>query len=218
MHCQTTCTLSTPRTKPPTELCTVVRAPLGARWLRLLHHACARAGDPGNTPKIGETIALGGAGGCIPVFVLYSLRGERAQRAPAMADFMRDYPYVRWLDYCEIAYFVTAHAALSNTSRMLEWLDGVTEEEANTKLAALRSVRPAFVFREGSSPARPSAAEYVFSEACHWAKRRGPADYGGSPQEASAAGPIAHGHAHGHRDDDADGLPVGGAHERCTMY
>ena len=35
-------------------------------------------GDPGNTAKIVETLALGGAGGCIPVFVLYTADTDAA--------------------------------------------------------------------------------------------------------------------------------------------
>lgn len=36
------------------------------------HRFCLIAqGDPGNTAKVTETIALGGAGGCIPLYVLY---------------------------------------------------------------------------------------------------------------------------------------------------
>ena len=63
-------------------------------------------------------------------------------------SFARDYPYVRWLDYCAVAYFVTRRAAIANMSRVLDWLAKVTPEEAAAKAAALRALRPALTFHD----------------------------------------------------------------------
>ncbi|KOO30120.1 hypothetical protein Ctob_013304 [Chrysochromulina tobinii] len=46
------------------------------------------------THKITEAMALGGSGGCIPVFVL-------ARSTPNGHGML---PYTRWLDYCSVAY------------------------------------------------------------------------------------------------------------------
>jgi hypothetical protein len=60
------------------------------------HQFCLIAqGDPGNTAKVTETIALGGSGGCIPLYVLFDVQ---TRRAPIPSDFMRDLPHVRWLE------------------------------------------------------------------------------------------------------------------------
>ena len=149
-------------------------------------------GDPGNTAKVMETVALGGAGGCIPLYVLYTANSP--QRPPVEQDFVRDLPHVRWLDYCEIAYFVSHHAARTNMSRVVEILADVTAEQAEAKFRALRAVRPAFVYRRNSSFERPSAAEFLLSDACHMA-RRARAQPAGRPAFEVA----------------------GGAHGRCTI-
>ena len=52
-------------------------------------------GDFVSTPKITEFVALGAAGGCLPVLVL---KGEPHNTLP----------YMRWLDWCEIAWVVNA--------------------------------------------------------------------------------------------------------------
>ena len=156
------------------------------------HRFCLIAqGDPGNTAKTTETLAIGAAGGCIPVFVLYSVSSDRA---PEPTDFLRDYPHMRWLDYCRVAYFVTRHAAQQNMSRVLDLLQRVSGEEAAAKRRAMEAVRPAFVFRDDSSVERPSAAEFMLSEACRWAKAR-------------RAGPQA----------DPEPPTAGGAHAQCTI-
>ena len=60
------------------------------------HRFCLIAqGDPGNTAKVTETIALGGSGGCIPLYVLFAVH---TRRAPTPSDFIRDLPHVRWLE------------------------------------------------------------------------------------------------------------------------
>ena len=82
-------------------------------------------------------------------------------------------PYTRWLDYCDVAYFVNERVSKSKFGRVLARLEQVSEAEAEGKLAALRRVRDAFVFRAGSSPERPCASEYVLSEVCEVARRKG---------------------------------------------
>ena len=108
------------------------------------HRFCLIAqGDPGNTAKIVETLILGGAGGCLPVFVLSTVRSARGFESEVRpSSFARDYPYTRWLDYCTIGFFVTQHAAMANASRLLEWLAAVTPEGGPTNL-----VPDAFSFR-----------------------------------------------------------------------
>ena len=60
------------------------------------HRFCLIAqGDPGNTAKVTETIALGGSGGCIPLYVLFAVQ---TRRAPTPSDFIRDLPHLRWLE------------------------------------------------------------------------------------------------------------------------
>ena len=60
------------------------------------HRFCLAApGDFVSTPKITEFVALGAAGGCLPVLVL---KGEPHNTLP----------YMRWLDWCEIAWVVNA--------------------------------------------------------------------------------------------------------------
>ena len=53
---------------------------------------------------------------------------------------------------------------------VLRALQALPPEEIAAKRRALRDVRDAFVLRGNSSPARPTAAEYILDEACHAAK------------------------------------------------
>ena len=70
------------------------------------HRFCLVApGDFVATHKITEAVALGGAGGCIPLFVL-----PTKHRVESML------PYTRWLDYCAIDY-VPRLAAVSRKRR-----------------------------------------------------------------------------------------------------
>ena len=97
-------------------------------------------GDFVGTPKITEMIAIGAAGGCIPVIVL---------PARSASSILLTLPYVRWLDYCGMLYFASNRIvrdarALAAT---LDFLEGVTAEEAERRRAALRAVRDAFVVR-----------------------------------------------------------------------
>ena len=171
--------------------------------LAMSHRFCLVApGDYPSTHKITEAMALGGAGGCIPVFVLpvdttrsSALRkGEKLKSAVA-----RNLPYTRWLDYCDVAYLVTERAAASDFSSAIAKLRAIPEAEAASKLAALRAVRDAFVFRPASSGV-PTAADYILSEACDSAGRAaGPRD-GQARIHAHSSPPI-----------------VGGNHIRCLL-
>ena len=89
-----------------------------------------------------EAMALGGAGGCIPVFVLPvredTTAAHRAARQSAGGRSLpsklgqavaRTLPYTRWLDYCEVAYLVTERAATLDFSAALRKLRAVTDEE-----------------------------------------------------------------------------------------
>ncbi len=70
------------------------------------------------------------------------------------------------MDYCDIGYFVHSGMAYANMSAVVERLAAIDESEARAKFAALRRVRNAFIFRRGSSVERPSAPEFILSEAC----------------------------------------------------
>eukprot|EP00310_Coccolithus_braarudii_P011385 CAMPEP_0183374166 /NCGR_PEP_ID=MMETSP0164_2-20130417/113678_1 /TAXON_ID=221442 /ORGANISM="Coccolithus pelagicus ssp braarudi, Strain PLY182g" /LENGTH=187 /DNA_ID=CAMNT_0025551167 /DNA_START=206 /DNA_END=769 /DNA_ORIENTATION=- len=118
-------------------------------------------GDFVATHKITEAVALGAAGGPLPVFVLPKGTGVAAML-----------PYTRWLDYCQLGYVVSEQTVLSGgMAAVLRKLEGVGEEEAAQKYAHLRLVRDAFVFRANSSVVRPSAAEYIIDETCTAARR-----------------------------------------------
>ena len=159
------------------------------------HRFCLVAqGDPGNTAKVVETLALGGAGGCIPVFVLYA---KDSDAPPEPVHFLRDYPHMAWLDYCRVAYFVTKHAALTDMPRVLGWLSGVSAADAASKFASLAAVRPAFVFTRDASVQQPAAGEFVLSEACQRARRM-----------PLHAGVVA----------EETVVVAGGRHARCTLH
>ena len=102
------------------------------------------AGRLPSTPKITEFVAVGAAGGCLPVVVVPS---------PVRDGARRQLPYAStWLDYCEIA-FIVPESAVGNSTEMrlvLDRLNAVTEEAAEVKRAALRRVRDAFVARTGA--------------------------------------------------------------------
>ena len=55
-------------------------------------HPFPAPGDFVTTPKLAEAMAMGGAGGPIPVLVL-----------PSKATDASGLPYSSWLDYCEAA-------------------------------------------------------------------------------------------------------------------
>lgn len=125
----------------------------------MAHRFCLVApGDSASTHKIAESIALGGAGGCVPVFVVGGGCSTDAAR--------RVLPYTRWLDYCELGYFITVEAARADMLGALRHLRAISADEWHAKSARLRAVRDAFVFRANSSLARPSAAEFLLHEMC----------------------------------------------------
>ena len=127
------------------------------------HRFCLVAmGDKPGTPKITEMIAVGGAGGCIPVIVLPGAGPNSMQ--------MSMLPYVRWLDYCTIAYLVPSAVAEINLKPILKRLSQVSKEEAERKREALRAVRDAFVMRKNSSVDAPAAAEFLLGELCDLAR------------------------------------------------
>ena len=110
------------------------------------HRFCMAApGDFVSTPKITEYVAMGAAGGCLPVMVL---AGKPAHTLP----------YTRWLDWCSIAYIISDATARRGMASVLAKLDLVTAEEAAQKRAALLAVRDAFVFRRREPPPRGAAS------------------------------------------------------------
>ena len=111
-------------------------------------------------PKITEFVALGAAGGCLPVMVV---RG-----APqAML------PYARWLDWCAIAVLVSEETARAGMGRVLARLRATTAADAAAMRARLRAARDAFVWRPPAADpvAQPSAADFVLGEACESARK-----------------------------------------------
>ena len=175
-------------------------------YLRLAmgHKFCLVArGDMPGTPKINEMIAMGGAGGCLPLFVVNvhppassgsPLAGEggdegggglRGQSSFAEA-LRRSLPYTRWLDWCDAAFFVSEVAARQQMPAVLAALERVTPAQAAAKRRALRSLRPAFGFWRNSSPAAPSATDFIAGELCAMARhaRHGttPTVVGGTPR------------------------------------
>ena len=165
------------------------------------HRFCVVApGDTWSTKKISETIALGGAGGCIPVLVVPS-----SDLASALPRFL---PYTSWLDYCSIAYLVTDKAAQADFSAVAARLAAVPEREAQLKLRALNAVQDAFVIRTPTSSGRRprlSATDFVYGVACEAAKRsRTPASSVSQGVEAGKRPPIP--------------MPIaGGDHTRCLL-
>ena len=146
------------------------------------HRFCLVApGDWWSTKKIAEMIAVGGVGGCIPVFIAPTPpkrpRGDsklRGQAMPARAgvgvELARFLPYAATLDYCDLAYFVPEATARRDMRVAIERLAAVTEAEAAAKHAALRRAHAAFVtLSDGSSV---SAPEYLLGAACDAARRR----------------------------------------------
>jgi hypothetical protein len=146
------------------------------------HRFCLVApGDFVSSHKIAEAIAIGASGGCVPVFVLpedfqpraRARHGKMAGARPGVSTSIADaLPYTRWLDYCEIAYFIREETARTDFGALLlPKLEAIREDEARRKMSALASVRDAFVFRAGSSVERPSGTEYVLNEMCASARR-----------------------------------------------
>jgi len=102
------------------------------------HRFCLIApGDFVSTHKISEAMALGGAGGCIPLFVIPASRagGNLGHTLPSML------PYTRWLDYCTVAYLVSEPAAKKNFMPVYHKLAALTEADVAPKREMLRRVR-----------------------------------------------------------------------------
>lgn len=110
-----------------------------AQYLQLAmsHRFCVVApGDYPSTHKIAEAMALGGAGGCIPVFVL-PVSAERSSERKDWQVTKRslrlavesNLPYTRWLDYCSVAYLVTEQTAQKMFTFVVDKLRAVTPAE-----------------------------------------------------------------------------------------
>lgn len=103
------------------------------------HRFCLIAlSDHPSTPKIAEAMAIGGVGGCIPVFVLpirsSTVKSSRRSRlARAVAQTL---PYSRWLDYCKVSYLVLATKAERDISSVIAKLRQVTKAEVRAARAA----------------------------------------------------------------------------------
>ena len=121
------------------------------------HRFCLAApGDFISTPKITEFVALGAAGGCLPVLVI---KGEPHNTLP----------YMRWLDWCSIAWVVNAsRTRYGQMHEVVERLRAVSAEEAAAKHTALRTVVDAFVWRPPAPQPleQPSAADFILADAC----------------------------------------------------
>ena len=136
-------------------------------YLRLAHQhrfCLAAPGDFISTPKISEFIAIGAAGGCIPVFIV-----PDSDEGPSLM-----LPFADTLDYCSFAFLVRSSTARSRPMRaVVRRLSRVTAEEAALKLVALKRAYHAFVWRHESGVSkrsRPSAVDHVLSAACAAAK------------------------------------------------
>ena len=124
------------------------------------HKFCVAApGDFVSTPKITEYVAMGAAGGCLPLLVL--------KGAPE-----RTLPYTRWIDWCSISYIISDVTARTDMARVLAKLEAVSAQEADAKRQALLRVRDAFVWRpQASNPTEnPSAIDYLLAELCNAAR------------------------------------------------
>ena len=149
-----------------------------AEYLRLAmrHRYCVVArGDFPSTHKITEALALGGSGGCIPLYVAPRVAGvvegggQASERRIRPSRFL---PYTSWLNYCDVAYFVPEDVARSNMEAVVRELLQRPEAESQAKLRALALVRDAFVLRRSSTVEQPSAAHFILDEMCGQAAAR----------------------------------------------
>ena len=124
------------------------------RYIRaaMTHRFCLVVpGDYQSTHKAAETMAVGGAGGCVPVFVVPTASRGRTPSLSQIEDGVASLlPYTSWLDYCEVAFVISEYVASRNMSLAVEQLAAVPERVLDAKRQALRTVRPAFVFRRTS--------------------------------------------------------------------
>ena len=126
------------------------------------HRFCLIApGDWVSTHKVSEAMAIGGAGGCIPIFVLPGNSVAAMQHAaPGML------PYTRWHDFCDTAYFVREKDARTRLIALLDKFDSLPEDNHASKRAFLRSVRNAFVVRDTATFSKPTAPDFILGDAC----------------------------------------------------
>ena len=120
------------------------------------------------SPKISESIAVGGAGGCIPVLIVPSLEPSQ------LAAFL---PYTRWLIYPSIAVLesVKSVVAPGGAQRLLQRLEAMPQAEIDQKHQSLARVARAFVIqssRSGLQPNSVDAVSYIASEMCALVQRR----------------------------------------------
>ena len=145
--------------------------------LAFAHRFCLIApGDTPSTHKVAETMAIGGAGGCVPVFVVPAGRqdhwlGRHARPSARLfeagvASFL---PYTSWLDYCDVGFLISEWQARRDIVMALDKLRAVSDEDLASKTRSLAAVREAFVSRRGSSLHDPTASEFILAEACHLA-------------------------------------------------
>lgn len=129
------------------------------------HRFCVVArGDFQATPKITEMVAIGGVGGCLPLFVF---------TRPLKQEISSSYPYASWLDYCEIGYFVSIRKAARDVGALLDAIEALPVEEIAQKRQALQKLAQtgAFVHRQATM-GRPSASDWKLGELCSMAKAR----------------------------------------------
>ena len=127
-------------------------------------------GDYSSTHKIFETIAVGGAGGCVPVFVVPSPARNRPTDAMVEDGVASLLPYTTWLDYCEVSFVVSEWQARRDIGVAIQKLAAMPESVLEAKQRGLRAVRDAFVFRRNSSVGSPSAPEFIIDEVCRAAE------------------------------------------------
>lgn len=91
---------------------------------------------------------------------------------PGKAKHAGSLPYSEWLDYCAIAFVVSAKTAKTNLAGVLARLRQVGAEEAAAKHGVLRQVSTAFTVVPGSTIQAPAAPEFVLHAACERARAR----------------------------------------------
>lgn len=115
------------------------------------HTFCLVApGDFVGTRKLAEAVAVGAAGGCIPVIVV----------PPAASQTL---PYLRWLDYCRGAILVSLQTARTQFARVVDHLETV---DVASKRSYLAQVSRGFTVTGSSTIDAPSTAEFLINEIC----------------------------------------------------
>lgn len=131
-----------------------------AEYLReaFRHRFCLVShGDDPATHKMAEMMAIAALGGCLPVV--------------ATSTDARDHlPYAEDVDYCQVAYLLSPLFA-DNLPKVLGRLGRVTADDAAKRHARAAALRDMFVFRDGASAQRPSAAHHIIANMCAHARR-----------------------------------------------